>query len=78
MTVRWPIISIPRPQGQKYHQHRLLWPPRGHISTYILLFADRFSHLDDMYTATFFFLCLTFTFQLEQAVVSGLVPSPPR
>ena len=55
LTVRWPVISMPPPEGPGIavsvdYFAPLPVTPRG--NTYILLFTDRFSHRSDMYAVT--------------------------
>ena len=55
LTVRWPVISIPLPEGPGIaasvdYFGPLPVTPRG--NTYILLFTDRFRHRADMYAVT--------------------------
>ena len=55
LTVRWPIISLPLPEGPGIavsvdYFDPLPVMPRG--NTYILLFTDRFSRRADMYAVT--------------------------
>ena len=45
LTVRWPVISMPLPEGPG-----IAVTPRG--NTYILLFTDRFSRRAGMYAVT--------------------------
>ena len=55
LTVRWPVISMPLPEGLGIavsvdYSPPLPVTPRG--NTYILLFTDRFSRRADMYAVT--------------------------
>ena len=55
LTVRWPVISMPVPEGPGItvsvdYFGPLPVTPRG--NTYILLFTDRFSRRADMYAIT--------------------------